>query len=1029
VIPPRAVRLACAAAAILALSAAALLAEQAAQDPPGIMAPALASADVSAKFDDGFYDQIQGWIGAGGASGAAGSSGAPTARNVMIVVGRTSDDGRDPDTVAGENKDAVVSVLGEIGATNVVRAKSLSFVTATVPLGRVAELAAYGSVHRIGDGEALLRPSVGTARGTIDAMRGDLTLSGGKVLTGSGVNVAVLDQGIESPALNPKVLKSQHCADLSGCRAKTGTDTIPDKTKTDALHGTEVAGVLAAPSGTFGTTTFPAGIATGVTLFDVIIQNQVRHETDGAFMTAVANGLDWAHANGAHVANISFGRPDCAAGGTGALIVDEAVAKGMVVVGAAGNYGIADQTVDPPRPDRAYESIQGPFCSHNPIAVGGVNDRGKNGIKMYGDASRGPTKSTDASLSGLLKPDIAAPANDLTILAKRDSYMAANNGRGTSYAAPQVAAAAALLLEARPSMTPVEVKAALLLGAAWQGTGKCTASMYEASDSSSYCSHARQLTSAAASDRDVTLLNHVGLGILNVKDSIRYATTTGHVVGDHLASASDRKVYTFRVTDTTKPAKVVLSWISHPKGSIAPDKLGSRNATEITALQLAPPKLANLNLSVQKGTSAEHRHVSDSARQSVEFVHFAPVAGTYTVTVSASKLGERPTQPFALASTHALTATPSNTAPSVTTRTVVVDPSAPSAVRLAGTDAQRDSISFTAAGTHRGTVSTSERLSESVSRIVYTPSDKFGTGDTVTVTPYDGQATGAARTVALLPGSTPAGATRPDPARGDITDWREMSFTHDRIDRQASFSPGLPAAPVRRVMLEAMAVDGAVFAFREGSSIHRVAAPWGDPRQLELASPTTITGAHFSAAGPEEAGEPALLAVGYSSHARTSICPTPGAASPVAHALAHTRVSGEGVPDGSGSLTSAIGVRHSGTATSVSVSVDIAHTYRGHLTVSLVPPGGSPVTLHNRAGHSADNIDATYSGTATSSLVGKEINGEWGLVVKDSRAGHKGTLRDWTLSLGYTATCPGPTPATAWCRGTSRCTRGAASSP
>jgi len=768
------------------------------QDPPGLLATALAATDMSAKFDVGFYDQIQGWIDKAGASGAAGSSDAPTERNVMIEVGRTSDDGRDPDTVAGENKDKVVSVLGEIGATNVVRAKSLSFVTATVPLGRIAELAAYGSVHRIGDGETLLRPSVGTARGTIDAMRGDLTLSGGKVLTGSGVNVAVLDRGIESPALNPKVSKSQHCADLSGCRAKTGTDTIPDKTKTDALHGTQVAGVLAAPSGTFGTTAFPAGIATGVTLFDVIIQNQVGHGTDGAFMTAVANGLDWAHANGAHVANISFGRPDCAADGTGALIVDESVAKGMVVVGAAGNFGKADQT-DPARPDRAYGSIQGPFCSHNPIAVGGIRDRNATGTKitnlsMYYDSSRGPTKSTVASLNGLLKPDIAAPAVDIAILKNRVNYEQRTDG-GTSLAAPQVAAAAALLLEARPTMTPVEVKAALLLGASWQGVGKCTASMYEASDSSSYCSHARQLTSAAASDRDVTLLNHVGLGVLNVKDSIRYATTAGHVVGDHLASASDRKTYTFRVTDATKPAKVVLSWISHPKGSIAPDKLGSRNATEITALQLAPPKLANLNLSVQKGTSSTHHHVSDSARQSVEFAYFTPAAGTYTVTVSASKLGERPTQPFALASTHALTATPSNTAPSVSTRTVVVDPSAPSAVRLAGTDAQRDSISFTVTGTHRGTVSTSERLSESVSRIVYTPSDKFGTGDTITVTPYDGQATGAARTVALLPGSTPAGATRPDPARGDITDWREMSFTRGPLDEPLAFEPGVPAAP------------------------------------------------------------------------------------------------------------------------------------------------------------------------------------------------------------------------------------------
>jgi len=453
----------------------------------------------------------------------------------------------------------------------------------------------------------------------------------------------------------------------------------------------------------------------------------------------MANALDWAYTNGAHVANISYGRDGCKAGSVGSLIVDEAVDKGMVVVGAVGNDGKADQSVPAPRPDRAYGSIEGPHCSHNPIGVGGVLDRYDNGtqlatLQMYYDSSRGPTKSDIASLNGLLKPDIAAPAEGIAVLKNPRDYTV-DTEKGTSFAAPQVAAAAALLLEAKPSMTPVEVKAALLLGAKWQGTGKCTASMYEEADSSSYCSHARKLTSAAASDRDTTLLNHVGLGVLNVKDSIKYATTAGHVMGDHLASASDRKSYTFTVTDATKPVKAVLAWLAHPKGSISFQAPTDTTTRHLTGSQDDLPELANLNLSVRQGTSTTQNHVSSSARQSVEFVYFVPTAGTYTVTVSAAKMGERPEQAFALASTHALTPSSTNTAPSTAARTVTIDPSGPTAVRLTGTDRQGDAVSFKATGAARGTVSASEQLTPTASRVVYVPGTSFGTGDSITVTP------------------------------------------------------------------------------------------------------------------------------------------------------------------------------------------------------------------------------------------------------------------------------------------------------
>ena len=991
--------------------------DQGANALPGMPVSAMATVDVSAKFDDGFYDDVQRWIVEAGSAGATGASEGPPARNVMIVVDRTSADGRDPDTVASENKDTVVRALGELGASDIVKAESLSFVTATVPLARIAELAGYGSVYRIGDGEAVLHQSVGTARSTIAAETRDRTLSGGKVLAGSGVNVAILDSGIESPALNSKVEKRQHCADLSGCRAQTMSDRVPDRSKTDASHGTQVAGVLAASSGTFGGKSFPAGIATGVKIFDVIVQ-RTSAKSDGVFFTSMANALDWAYTNGAHVANLSYGRNECKGHGAGALIVDEAVDKGMVVVGAVGNEGKlvtnATNTFE-----RGYGTIQGPHCSHNPIAVGGVNDRDPEGralsnLEMYYDSSRGPTKSTAASLNGLLKPDIAAPAEDIALLKNRQNYEQTPS-EGTSFAAPQVAGAAAMLLEAKPSMTPVEVKAALLLGADWQGTGKCTASMYEATDSSSYCSHARKLTTAAASDRDTTLLNHVGLGVLNVKDAIKYATTAGHVVGDHLATKTDRKVYTFSVTDATKPAKVVLSWISHPKGSIASHKLGNVTAPEIAAMQIDPPKLANLNLLVQKGTSAANTHVSASARQSVEFVHFTPEAGTYTVTVTATKMGERPTQAFALASTHALTVTHSNTAPTATARTVTVDPGSPVVVRLTGSDSQGDALSFRVTGGSKGTVSTSEQLTPSLSRVVYTPGAKFGTGDTLTVTPYDGRVTGTARTVTLVPDSPPRGATGALSSYEHITDWHEVIFHGDRVDRSLSFTPALPTTPIRHMVVEEAGVDNAVLSFRSGGASHKVAAPWGGSRQLDFASPVTVSSPRLTAAGLEDAGQSGRLTVGTSLASLSTTCPTPGAAITAPRSIKITSLDGAHIKDNTRmqSTESVADMRHAGTLASVSVSVDIEHDYRGDLKVELVAPDGTTATLHNRIGGNADDLRATYTSASAplSKMVGKEVAGHWKLTAGDYVGYGPGTLNSWVLSMTYSATCPGPAPA------------------
>jgi len=78
--------------AVAILTAAIIAAPYWDQAPYGSPVPsvALASPDVSAKFDDGFYDKIRGWIagaGAGGAAGGASGAAANSEPELEVLVG------------------------------------------------------------------------------------------------------------------------------------------------------------------------------------------------------------------------------------------------------------------------------------------------------------------------------------------------------------------------------------------------------------------------------------------------------------------------------------------------------------------------------------------------------------------------------------------------------------------------------------------------------------------------------------------------------------------------------------------------------------------------------------------------------------------------------------------------------------------------------------------------------------------------------------------------------------------------------
>ncbi|MGP3688244.1 S8 family peptidase [Streptomyces sp. IBSNAI002] len=79
----------------------------------------------------------------------------------------------------------------------------------------------------------------------------------------------------------------------------------------------------------------------------------------------------------------------------------------------------------------------------------------------------------------------------------------------------------------------------------------------------------------------------------------------------------------------------------------------------------------------------------------------------------------------------------------------------------------------------------------------------------------------------------------------------------------------------------------------------------------------------------------------------------------------------------------------------LSVPVDIKHTYTGDLKVDLVAPDGTVYTLHNRAGGSADNIIRTFTVNASSEVA----NGVWKLRVNDNANIDTGKIDSWALQF------------------------------
>lgn len=255
-----------------------------------------------------------------------------------------------------------------------------------------------------------------------------------KGYTGKGIVVAIVDTGVDynHDDLNSNIWRNP--GEIAGDGIDNdGNGRIDDIFGWDFVdndndpmdlnsHGTHLAGVIAAEKNSFG--------ITGVAYNAQIMPVRVLDENGGGRSSNVAAGIRYAAAQGADIINISLGTNSSSRALEDAIL--DATSLGSLVVMAAGNDGDAQ----PDFPAR--------YATHWGIAVGAVDSDGE-----VADFSN---QAGDTPLAYVAAPGVSIYS---TIADDSRDY---SYKSGTSMATPYVAGVAALIKEANPELTGVEIR-------------------------------------------------------------------------------------------------------------------------------------------------------------------------------------------------------------------------------------------------------------------------------------------------------------------------------------------------------------------------------------------------------------------------------------------------------------------------------------------------------------------------------------------------------------------------------------------
>ncbi|HEY0827869.1 MAG TPA: S8 family peptidase, partial [Bacilli bacterium] len=224
-------------------------------------------------------------------------------------------------------------------------------------------------------------------------------------VTGTGIKVGVIDTGIDYTHEDLQV--------SGGETFVQGTTNYMD----DNGHGTHVAGTIASVNNAVGV----LGVAPQSLLYAIKVLDQYG---GGSYSDLVA-GIEWAITNQMDIVNMSLGGSNSSK--TLETALNNAYNAGILLVAAAGNNGY----------DR-MGTISYPAKYKSVIAVGALDQKNQ----------RASFSSVGRELE-LMAPGVGI---DSTVSGGYASYS------GTSMASPHVTGAAALVLQAKPTLTNVQVR-------------------------------------------------------------------------------------------------------------------------------------------------------------------------------------------------------------------------------------------------------------------------------------------------------------------------------------------------------------------------------------------------------------------------------------------------------------------------------------------------------------------------------------------------------------------------------------------
>lgn len=360
----------------------------------------------------------------------------------------------------------VLEFLAQLGRVDYVGRIVTFAVVLGVKAGDAARIAAREEVAMV----QLLVPSGGALDESVQAIRveagafsPDTVEDDFPGIDGSGVTIAVLDSGVDD---NGASGTAEHQLFPAGT-FRFGANCIDDpctigNPDDDNGHGTGVAGVALGriiPPTT--QTTGIRGVAPAAGLVDIKVFDAQRSCDGASCLRGLELAIEQRAAWGIDVINYSI--QACASDNghsAESVLLNTAVELGLVVVVAAGNTNACT----PALPANTNQ-ISGWAAAAQVITVGAIDDHGTAALgndTLAAFSLIGPRLDDgDGDPRDEQKPEISAPGATIRTATAGtvDGY---GDQGGTSFAAPHVAGAAALILELMPGITPGSLKELLI---------------------------------------------------------------------------------------------------------------------------------------------------------------------------------------------------------------------------------------------------------------------------------------------------------------------------------------------------------------------------------------------------------------------------------------------------------------------------------------------------------------------------------------------------------------------------------------